>query len=247
MENKEIEKIKEDAKNFIKENKKKIIEDFASTEKFPLSENPMSFFMAGSAGAGKTETSKLFINLLNEKINKMSHNKDVAHIVRIDADEIREIIPGYTGNNSSYFQESVSLGINKIFDHVIKKKLNFLLDGTFASWHVSENNIEICIRKNRQIYILYIYQDPILCWNLIKAREKKEGRVVPIDDFIEDLFLAKENVNKAKEIYKNKINLSLIIKSYDNKFEKFYDNIDSIDNYIKVEYNKESLKSKLLN
>jgi len=193
--------------------------------------------MAGSPGAGKTETSKIFISLLSKIIK--------VNIVRIDADEIREMIPGYKGANSGYFQEAVSLGVNKIFDHVIKKKLNFLLDGTFASWNVSQNNVDICIRKNRQIHIIYIYQDPILCWDLVKARERKEGRVVPLNEFVDEFFNAKENVIKIKNIYKEKINLSLIIKGYDNNFDKYYENIDNIDNYTKIDYNKESLLYRL--
>jgi len=43
MNEKEIKKIKEDAKKFVKENKKEIVEKFTSIENYPSSDNPMSF------------------------------------------------------------------------------------------------------------------------------------------------------------------------------------------------------------
>ncbi len=46
--------LSEKAKKFVKENKKFLIEKFASLNKFPSKEKPFSIFMAGSPGAGKT-------------------------------------------------------------------------------------------------------------------------------------------------------------------------------------------------
>ena len=50
--------------------------------------------MAGSSGAGKTESSK---NLIKK------FSKDDHQIIRIDPDELRIKIPGYTGSNSYLF------------------------------------------------------------------------------------------------------------------------------------------------
>ena len=47
--------------------------------------------MAGSPGAGKTEYSKRFVDGVKKDTG--------ASIVRIDGDEIREILPQYNGSN----------------------------------------------------------------------------------------------------------------------------------------------------
>ncbi len=39
-------------------------------------------------------------------------------IVRIDADEIREIIPQYTGGNSDLVQGAASIGVDILHNHV---------------------------------------------------------------------------------------------------------------------------------
>lgn len=42
------------AKDYIKSNKAKLCQKFASLEDYPPVENPSAYFMAGSPGAGKT-------------------------------------------------------------------------------------------------------------------------------------------------------------------------------------------------
>ena len=79
-------KISEEAKLFIKKEKRALIKKFANLEKFPPRKKPFSFFMAGSPGAGKTEFTKRLIEMMAP-----------IPIVRIDADEIKEFIPQYTG------------------------------------------------------------------------------------------------------------------------------------------------------
>lgn len=107
-------KIIEESIKFIKDNRKLLCEKFANLEIFPSTEKPFSIFMAGSPGAGKTEFSISFIkNLMNLD--------DKLKIVRIDADEIREIIPHFTGENSFLVQPAAALGVEKLFDHVQDK------------------------------------------------------------------------------------------------------------------------------
>ena len=101
--NKEESDIAEQAKIFVKEHQKIFIEKFASLEKFPPSKSlPVTYFMAGSPGAGKTEFSIQILGLLPED-----------HIVRIDADEIKTYIPQYTKKNSDIIQGAASLGVEK--------------------------------------------------------------------------------------------------------------------------------------
>lgn len=242
----EIDKIQKKAKQFIKENKKFIIEKFASTFLYRSFESPITMFMAGSAGAGKTELSQTLVLLLDKKINQTLNTPSRKNVVRIDADEIREMLPDYSGKNSQLFQEAVSLGVNKVFDRVIKRDMNFIMDGTFSRWGVSQNNIKICLDKGRQVNIIYLYQDPELCWRAIKARENKNGRVVPIDEFIEGIFKSIENVNRIKQMYPDSVILTCIKRGY-NQYGELHEDVENIDKYININYTKESIFNQIKN
>lgn len=106
----------EKAKVFIKEHKRFIIDKFASLEKYPPREHPFSMFMAGSPGAGKTEFSKA----LFESSDFLESTEFPIYAVRIDADEIKDIIPQYNGGNSDVVQGASSLGVEKLYDSVLK-------------------------------------------------------------------------------------------------------------------------------
>ena len=55
------EQLSEGAIKYIKENKRNLLEKFASPSIFSVDAVPVSVFMAGSPGAGKTEFSKNLI------------------------------------------------------------------------------------------------------------------------------------------------------------------------------------------
>src|SRR3989344_6924175 len=88
---------------FIKKNQKELIAKFASPNIYHPVENPISLFMAGSPGAGKTEISKSFVKKF----------KDLP--VRIDADDIRPLCPGYIGSNAHLFQKAANKGVNILY------------------------------------------------------------------------------------------------------------------------------------
>ncbi len=226
------EVLSEKAKVFVKKNKKLIIEKFASLEKFPAKENPFSIFMAGSPGAGKTEFSKAIINSFSDAI-------------RVDPDEIRNILPGYVGGNAFLFQGASSLGVEKIYDSVLKNKQNVILDGTMSNYSASLKNIQRSIRKNRKVGIFYIYQDPVLAWEFTKKREFLEGRNIPKDSFVESFFSAKDNVNKLKKIFDKEIKVFLVEKNFENGVKNIFADIENIDKYIKFRYSLKTLKKKL--
>src|SRR3989344_2656832 len=71
---------------FAKRNKMRIARELTDLKTFTLSEHPISVFMAGSPGAGKTEDSKSLISLLEEEGGR--------RVIRIDGDEGRSFIPG---------------------------------------------------------------------------------------------------------------------------------------------------------
>lgn len=227
-------KISEDARTFIKKEKQILLKEFCSLEKFPSVENPFTIFMAGSPGAGKTEFSKELIALF-------SRYKDATEIVRIDADEIKKFIPQYNGKNSNILQGAASLGVEKIYDHVLKYSQNALLDGTFAKYDISRKNIIRSLKENRIVSVFYLYQDPLRAWEFTRKREELEGRYIPKEAFIEEFFKAKENVNAIKKEFGKNIEISLVMKNYANETEKIKFNIDNIDNYLDMSYNKKSL------
>ncbi len=235
MINKNDSKIAEEAKLFIKKEKRALIKKFADLEKFPPNEKPFSFFMAGSPGAGKTEFSKRLIEIMAP-----------ISIVRIDADEIREFIPQYNGKNSDIVQGAASIGVDNLNYYTLKHKQNSIMDGTFANYSVARRNVINCLNKKRQISVFYIYQDPIIAWDFARKREKLEGRYVPKEAFIDAFFKAKENVKLIKEEFGNKIELNLVIKNENNGVQEIESNISSnIDDFTIITYTKESLTATL--
>ncbi|MDP3888798.1 MAG: zeta toxin family protein [bacterium] len=210
--------IEEKAKKWVKENKRVLIEKFASLSQFPGVSNPFTIFMAGSPGAGKTEFSKSWIKEYDPRTK----------IVRIDADEIRDMIPGYIGGNAYKFQGATTLGVEKLFDYVQDHGQNVIVDGTFSNFYKSRQDVERAINKGRKVGIVYIYQDPKIAWEFTKKREKVEGRRVSRKMFIESFLFAKDNVNKIKSIFRDKIELHLIEKNYINELENAKFNIDMV-------------------
>lgn len=216
------------AVEFIKTHKKELIQLFANDELYPKESNPVSIFMAGSPGAGKTEFSKRFL----EKWN----------MIRIDADDIKELIPQYNKTNSSDVQGASSLGVEKLYDYVLHSGKSAILDGTFADYGKAYSNIKRSIHHKRPTSIFYIYQDPVIAWRFTKAREALEGRRVPKDIFIDYFFKAKENVNRIKLEFGKNLKLNVVIKNIDNSIEERYSGVDNVDQYISINYSRESLR-----
>lgn len=229
------EKVHSEAVKFIKTHKKDLIEQFASDKIYPKEKNPVSIFMAGSPGAGKTEFSRRFL-----KVNKLK-------MVRIDADEIKEFIPQYDRTNSSDVQGASSLGVEKLYDYILEAKKSAILDGTFADYKKARNNIERSLKRGRYISIFYVYQDPIVAWKFTKAREVIEGRRVPKNIFIDSLFSAKENVDKIKQEFGKDLHLYVIKKNLeDYSDEETNVEVDDVDQYVTINYSEDALNELLI-
>jgi predicted ABC-type ATPase len=225
--------ISEEAKIFIKKEKLFLIKTFADLEKFPPLKKPSAIFMAGSPGAGKTEFSLRWLKLMEPN-----------RIVRIDADEIRKIIPQYNGKNSDIVQGAAALGVEKIYDYVLKNNQSALIDGTFANYKIASENIRRSLKRNRKVGVFYIYQDPLIAWDFAKKREKLEGRYIPKETFIQSFFNAKENAQLAKKEFGDRIELNLVVKDKNNKDARIeFDIKEGIDKFIEITYNKNSLNT----
>ena len=108
------------------------------------------------------------------------------------------------------------------------------------------SNIERSIKRGKRILIVYVYQDPLIAWDFTKKREKLEGRRVPKKSFIDQLFLAKENINLVKNKFKDKISINLFEKNLKTGKRQFKTDIDNIDQYVWIEYTKVELNNLIL-
>lgn len=232
----EEQRISERAIQFARKHRQKIARSVTDRAAYPSEEQPVSVFMAGSPGAGKTEASKALLEALGEN--------DVS-ILRIDPDELREQFLDYTGHNSWLFQSATSLLVERIVDLALKQHQSFLLDGTLASYDVAEKNIRRCIKRNRFIQILYVYQRPGLAWEFVQARETVEGRRIRVDTFIEQYFAAREVVNRLKVEFGKDLQVDLLLKDHDGSNKVYKDNVDKIDNYIPEKYSRAQLEKEL--
>lgn len=204
---------------WVKENIDKLYEDLVKGKKFIDTETPAASFMAGTPGAGKTEFSKRLIENFSVKP------------IRIDTDELREKVPGYTGSNSQIIQGAASVALDKILDRILKNRLPFLLDTTFSIGRAIQN-LKRADRRGYSLQLYFVYQDPRQAWEITKSREIAEGRNVPRDAFLEAYFKSKENCDTAKREFGDKLELSLVIKNYKDQSEHIYYDIDKVDKYL---------------
>ena len=227
------QKISDNAFQYVKSHSDEIIRKFAGQS--VLVATPVSLFMAGSPGAGKTEVSK-----------GLMRQFDTVPVL-IDADEIRALCLGYTGANAHLFQKAATKGVHILYDYALHEKLHLILDGTFA-YSDSIKNIQRSLDYARKAELWFVYQDPIRAWEFTKAREALEARHVSKDVFIRTFLMAKENTKQAKMHFRTSLTLNLLIKNMDNTDGRMQLNIqhDQLDPYIGHSYTAEDLDGILL-
>ncbi|HAR59633.1 MAG TPA: Zeta toxin [Alcanivorax sp.] len=228
--------IRDEAIKFARKHKKRIAKRITDQSLFPPESDPVSVFMAGSPGAGKTEAS---IELL-ERLGAENL------VLRVDPDDLRHEFAAYEGNNSWLFQPAVSILVEKIHDLALKQKQSFLLDGTMASYEMAEQNIQRSLKKGRIVQILYVYQEPDFAWDFVVAREKAEGRGIRPEDFIDQYFSARDSVNRLKNHFGGDIRVDLLLKNNEGGNRVYKANIERIDNYVAEKYTRADLEKMLL-
>lgn len=232
----EEKKIEDEALEFARKHKKTIAKKLTDPERFLPEDEPVSVFMAGSPGAGKTEASIELLAMVEEGSSE---------ILRIDPDDLRAEFPDYTGDNSWLFQKGISVLVEKIHDLALKQKQTFLLDGTLSNYHKAEQNIARSLKKGRVVQILYVYQEPMLAWEFVTSREALEGRRIKPEHFIEQYFAARNVVNKLKDKFRSEIKVDLLLKNTDNSHRAYKAGIDRIDNHIPEKYTSVDLAKML--
>lgn len=219
---------------YAKANRTRVARELACVQTFPGEAHPVSIFMAGSPGAGKTEVSKA----LTSGLDNIG-----AKALRIDPDDLRGYFAEYCGNNSRLFQRGVNTIVERLHDLVLSQCQSFLLDGTLSNPAVAIRNVERSLRHNRFVGIVYVYQQPMLAWEFVKARELTEGRSIPKAEFIRQLFAAKEVVLELKRKFRLQIRVDVIIKDTDGTNEHVELNADvaAIDALVTIGYSSNQL------
>ena len=238
------ELIKTQAEEFARANKKRLARELTDTSRYVPDDIPISVFMAGSPGAGKTEYSKNLIEIL-EKNKKHK-------VIRIDGDEVRNRISGYTGSNSFLFQVAISIIVDKVHDMALEHKQTFLLDGTLWNYEKAIKNINRSLdaKKGRMVFIFYVYQKPEVAWKFTKAREVSEGRNIPKDAFIRQFLGARETIDRVRKTFDKRVSIFLVKKDFETHAVEDIIGIEpdgkQIDEYLPERYTQNDLEKLLV-
>ena len=260
--------VQEQAIQEIKERKNELIEKLI-IDKRPLRLSVISIFMAGSPGAGKTEFSNRYmsnhIDKSDQKFVRYLSKKGVdiesadTLFIRIDVDEIREFLSQYQKTditkgikgNAHVLQKAANRGLDIMREYCFKNNVSFLHDGTFGNYETMRRMVNKSLNAGREVQIFYIYLDPLVAWEFTKAREYFEGRNIVEENFIEQFFSSRENVEKIKKEFGNKVKIHCVLKNNQGDVEEIGLNISDIDKFMQSQYSKglikEYLKSDLQN
>ena len=237
------EEIQTAAIAFAKQNKNRIAKELTDTSKYPPDTVPISVFMAGSPGAGKTEFSKGLIGIL-ERNSNIKHD-----VIRIDGDEIRRFFTDYTGTNSYLFQAAISIIIDRIHDCVLDEGQTFVLDGTLFDYEKAAKNIRRSLSKGRAVFIFYVYQEPAVAWKFTMARERVEGRNIPKSAFIDGFLGARDTVEQIRKEFGKQVVIFFVQKDFEKNEVETVVNLElggkQIDDYLPKRYTRDELENLL--
>ena len=93
--------------------------------------------------------------------------------------------------------------------------------------------------------ILYVYQNPLLAWDFVKAREAAEGRRIRPEHFIDQYFAARDAVNTLKLEYGSDVHVDLLLKHIDNSGRLYKAGVDKIDYHIPERHTRAELIAEL--
>jgi UDP-N-acetylglucosamine kinase len=231
--------IEEAAFEFARVNRAALARDIADTSIFTPEDYPVTVFMAGSPGAGKTEISKALVEIIEGGGDGLKAQR----VLRIDPDEFRSLIPGYTGSNSFLFQRAVTKILEKVLDRAFEKRISFILDGTMANINVARRNIDRVLGNRRAAQIMYVYQRPELAWQFVRAREITEGRNIPTDEFVRQYLAARRNIIEIRRSYSENLIVNLLVKNTDGTDGEYEGDVtvDQIDDLLPETYDHAGL------
>jgi predicted ABC-type ATPase len=218
----------DEAAAWAKANRTQIARAIADTVRFPGEEHPVSLFMAGSPGAGKTEAARALVTELGD-------------FLIIDPDELRGLIPGYSGNNSWLVQDAVSRIVERILDVAFQQRQSFLLDGTLSNHGIARRNVQRCLDKKRLVQLIFVYQEPRQAWAFVQAREETEGRKIPPQRFVDQFFGAREVVQLLKHEFGTDIKIDVVLKNIDGSNRMYHANISDLNLVVPLQYSHDDV------
>lgn len=192
-------------------NRKRIAREFIRKTDFESREHPTGIFTAGLPGAGKTEFT---VELLKDISDKP---------LRIDMDEIATLIEGYKPELANKFRGGAGVILGKIYDETIKKRIDFVFDGTFSHGRAIEN-LERALHRGYKVKIYYIFQLPEVAWQFTKDRELLEHRGIDRNEFIQTYLKLESNLRELCEKHKD-VTISLIVKDGNNTEGRRIENV----------------------
>ena len=225
-----MEYTEEQLKKWVKENKNEIIEKLCKNCK--PTKTKSAIFMAGSPGAGKTEIAKRLIENI----------RDVP-FAHIDQDRIKSLLPGYMGELAEKYHGAASIGVDIVLSHILKQGYSFILDSTFSKFEKAKENIKRSLKKDFNVEIFFVYQEPKNAWDFVQKRKIVEGRIVPLESFVRQFIHSRITVNEIKKQFDNEVKLHLVLKTVketsSSTKEKYEFNVENIDGYIEKVYTSE--------
>lgn len=213
-------------------NKKSIAREFIRRTSFVPSDHPTGIFTAGLPGAGKTEFT---LQLLENIVEKP---------VRIDMDEVAALIEGYRPEIADKFRGGASTILSRIYDEVLKHRLDFVFDGTFAQDRAIEN-LRRALTHGYTVKVYYLHQQPSVAWEFTKARELIEHRAIDKSGFVETYASLQKNLRNLCDNYPS-VTRSLIVKNDKNSEGARKENVQDLFADIPAFLTKEELEGVLL-
>ena len=194
------EKIIEQAAQWMRENTDRVLRSIV------LDQEPRTarkcIFMAGSPGAGKTET-----------VHRLRLRE---RFVVLEADEIRILNPFYrktTDNekgNAHLIQKAASIGLDYCRKYCIDNDIAFVQDTTFSN-RGSVDLVRKLVKTGWRVTIIFVFQSVQRAWEFTKIREAKEGRSIPAESFARSFANVVENIQRLQEKCPG-IHISLVVK-----------------------------------
>lgn len=186
---------------------------------------------------------------MSKNLIAILENNKKHKIIRIDGDDLRHLIPGYTGTNSYLFQGAVSILVDKIHDLALDHKQTFLLDGTLSKYEKAAHNINRSLDHNRLVIIFFVYQRPEVAWKFTVAREILEGRNIPKAVFIESFIESRETISRIRNNFGDKVVIFLLKKNFETHDVEASIEVTAhgkqIDDYLGKAYTRDELEKLL--
>jgi predicted ABC-type ATPase len=208
---------------WVKANKKSLIDEIIGDAQ--PSDTPTTIIMAGVPGAGKTE----FLNHIT---------LEITDIVVIDLDAIVAKMPDYQPADYYKYRKAANVVVSGILDKVLQNRLNFALDGTFSHQKGIEN-IARALKRDYEVSLFFVDQDPALAWEITKARRTLTGRPIERDGFVRACQNIVPNVQNAIKTFHDNPNFFVsVIKKDGFKNFNYIDERQQVDKHLKLVYNR---------